>query len=85
MTKIIDFQAAARRASDETLMETINRIIARRLAETAEPFPETPRQRVPAGRSATPTGSMNKAQNEQAARSAADCGPSTPAEAVTDC
>ena len=82
MTKIIDFQAAARRASDETLMETINRIIARRLAETAKPFPETPRHRVPA---ATPTGSMKKAPNEQAARSAADCCPSTPAEAVTDC
>ena len=45
MTKIIDFQAAARRASDETLMETINRITAKRLAETAEPFPEAPRQR----------------------------------------
>ena len=85
MTKIIDFQAAARRASDETLMETINRIIARRLAETAEPFPETPRQRVPAGRSATPTGSMKKAQNKQAACPAAGGGPSQTAEAVTNC
>ena len=45
MTKIIDFQAAARRASDETLMETINRIIAKRLAKTAESFPETLCQR----------------------------------------
>jgi hypothetical protein len=45
MNYVIDFKAAAARlAADEELRKRVDRIIAERMAETDEPFPESPRQ-----------------------------------------
>ena len=45
MSYVIDFKAAAARlAADDGLRDRIDQIIAGRMAEPVEPFPETPRQ-----------------------------------------
>ena len=45
MNYVIDFKAAAARLADDELRKQVDQIIAERMAEPAEPYPETPRQR----------------------------------------